>query len=140
MDELASAFETTLVGRTCRLRRREADWAFDLENGVSLAVQCHWRLISSDKITVTDEDDGQKFGRPKPVDAERVANDLLTGTTIASARIDRVTADLCLRFNDGIRLEVFNNSSGYEGWQANFDHAGKTALIVALGGGGLTFS
>lgn len=139
MDDLALAFEAAVVGRSCRVERREADWAFDLRDKVRLAVGCHWRLVSADGIALTDEDDGQGFGLPAPVDAETSANDLLAGATVSSVTLDRVTADLCLRFSNGLRLDLTNNSSGYEGWQGGFNHDGNAVSIVAMGGGSLAY-
>lgn len=139
MDDLALAFEAAVVGRSCRVERREADWAFDLRDKVGLAVGYHWRLVSADGIALTDEDDGQGFGLPAPVDAETNANDLLAGATVSSATLDRVTADLCLRFSNGLRLDLLNNSSGYEGWQGGFNHDGNAVSIVAMGGGSLAY-
>ena len=139
MDDLALAFEAAVVGRSCRVKRREADWSFELQEDTGFAVGCHWRLVSPDGIALTDEDDGQRFGLPEPVDAETKANALLRGTTVTSATVDRLTADLCLRFSNNLRLDVVNNSSGYEGWQGSFDHDGKGSSIIAMGGGGLAF-
>ena len=134
MDNLALAFKAAVVGRSCRVQRREADWAFDLRENVGLAVGCHWRLISADGIQLSDEDDGQGFGLPDPVDAETKANDLLAGATVFSATVDPVTADLCLRFSNGLRLDLLNNSSGYEGWHGHFNHDGNAVSIIAMGG------
>ena len=139
MDDLGLAFEAALVGRSCRVERREADWSFELQDGTGFAVGCHWRLVSPEGIALTDEDDGQQFGLPEPVDAETKANALLRATTVTSATIDQLTADLCLRFSNDLRLDVVNNSSGYEGWQGSFDHGGKRTSIIAMGGGGLAF-
>lgn len=139
MDDLALAFEVAVVGRSCRVKRRETDWDFDLSGNVGFAVNCHWRLISAAGILRTDEDDGQVFGLPAPVDAESNANDLLAGATVSSATVDRVTADLCVRFSNGLRLELLNNSAGYEGWQGCFKHDGKAITIIAMGGGSLAF-
>ncbi len=140
MDDLAPALEIALVGRSCRVERREAGWSFDLQDGTGLAVECHWRLVSSESIALTDEDDGQRFGLLEAVDAEAKANALLVGATISSATIDRVTADLRLGFSNGLRLELISNSSGYEGWQASFNHAGQEVSIVAMGGGRLAYT
>lgn len=139
MDDLALAFEAVLVGRSCSVKRRATDWAFDLGSNLGLAVGCHWRLVSSEGIAVTDEDDGQVFGLPAPVDAETKANDLLTGATVSSAAVDRLTADLCMRFSNGLRLDLLNNSSGYEGWQGGFEHSSKAVSIIAMGGGKLAY-
>jgi len=139
MDDLASALETALVGRVCRVERREADWLFSFQTEAVLAVGCHWRVISDAAIAVTDEDDGQWFGLPEPVDAETIANGCLEGAELTWAQIDRVTADLGLHFSNGIRLDLINNSCGYEGWQGTFNHDGRRASVIAMGGGSLNF-
>lgn len=139
MNDLTSAFEASVIGRPCRVTRREADWQFDLGDGASIAVACHWRLISTDGIALTDEDDGQQFGLPTPVDAEAQANALLAGATVSIVAVDRLTSDLSLRFSNDLRLDLLNNSSGYEGWQGGFAHGESRSSIVALGGGGLAF-
>jgi hypothetical protein len=139
MNSPAVALEVALVGRSCRVERREADWVFDLQGGAGLAVGCHWRLVSSESIALTDEDDGQRFGLLEAVDAETKANSLLVGATISSATVDRVTADLCLEFSNGLRLEFIINSSGYEGWQVSFSRAGQMFSIIAMGGGRLAY-
>jgi len=46
-------------------------------------------------------------------------------------KVDRATADLSLSFSNGHRVELINNSSGYEAW--------NSGSIIALGGGGLAF-
>jgi hypothetical protein len=49
--------------------------------------------------------------------------------------LDRVTADLHLHFNGDTRLDVFNNSSGYEGWNVTFHADGHRASVIGMGGG-----
>lgn len=83
-------------------------------------------------------DDGQLFGRTKPLDGEEAARELLDGKAITKAHLDRVTADLTLNFEHHIRLDIFNTSSGYEGWQANGIVGGKGMTMVALGGGSVS--
>jgi hypothetical protein len=95
--------------------------------------------VSPEGIALTDEDDKQWFGLPEPVDAEAQANALLSDAIIASVKVDRTTSDLCLWFSNGLRLDLFNNSSGYEGWQASFTAEGQGHTIIAMGGGGLSF-
>jgi uncharacterized protein YndB with AHSA1/START domain len=53
---------------------------------------------------------------PAPVDAEAVAGELLGGREVIAAEIKAESADLVLTFEGKRRLELFNNSSGYEGW------------------------
>ncbi len=140
MNDLTSAFEADVVGRPCRVRRREHDWDFDLQNGRGLAVSCHWRIVSSDGIALTEEDDKQWFGLAEPIDAAMRATALFAGATVTSVKVDQTTADLCLGFSNGLRLDLFNNSAGYEGWKGSFMlEDGRGCSIIALGGGGLSF-
>ena len=71
-----------------------------------------------DGISHGDEDDGQWFGLPEPVNGEARTNELLQGKRVVGVELDEQTADLRIVFDDGVRLDFFNNSSGYEGWQA----------------------
>nr|WP_316628523.1 hypothetical protein [uncultured Brevundimonas sp.] len=76
----------------------------------------------------------QLWSMPKPMPTK-----LLAGATVSSATVDRLTADLCLRFSNGLRLDLLNNSSGYEGWQGGFDRDGNAVSIIAMGGGSLAY-
>jgi hypothetical protein len=133
-DDLARQFEQSLVGQPCAVTRREHDWVFDFSDGRSVTVEAVWRLVSSTAILLTNGDDGQRFGLPAPVDAQQKANALLAETLVERARIEAVTSDLVVWVANGLRLDILNNSSGYEGWQGG---AGKI-LVVAQGGGNLT--
>jgi hypothetical protein len=44
---------------------------------------------------------------------------------------------LTINFDGNTRIDVFNNSCGYEGWDAYYTVAGERRGIVALGGGKL---
>ena len=131
MNDQATTFEGELLGLACRVQRRESDWVFTFSGSRSIAVECHWRIVSGQGIATTDEDHGQHFGLSAPFDAEIRANALLSGAEITSAKIDRTTADVSLSFSNGHRLELINNSSGYEAW--------NSGSIIALGGGSLAF-
>lgn len=96
-----------------------------------------WRVVTADGIAHGDEDDGQQFGLPQPVDGEAQTNDFLQGQRLTSVEIDGLTADLRLVFDGGARLDFFNNSAGYEGWQASVLAGGKGLVFIALGGGKL---
>ena len=139
MSDLVSAFQADLIGRPCRIERREQDWAFDLGQGWDIAVSCHWRLVSNEGIAVTDEDDGQWFGLSEPVNSAARANDLIEGATIMSAEVDRLTADLSLSFSNGFRLDLIANSAGYENWQCSYSTGDGSGTAIALGGGELVF-
>ena len=69
---------------------------------------------------------------PAPVDAEAIAGELLGGREVIAAEIKPETADLVLTFEGERRLELFNNSSGYEGWTLNGSDGRR---LIAQGGG-----
>jgi hypothetical protein len=107
----------------------------DFGERLSLAASAPWRVVTKDGIAHGDEDDGQWFGRSKPVDGEARANELLRGQKVVGIELHRDTADLRLLFEGGTRLDFFNNSSGYEGWQASVRAEGKKLTVI---GGRLT--
>jgi Family of unknown function (DUF6188) len=109
-------------------------WSFDFEGKFRLNVQCPWRLVDESGIRVGGEDDGQRFGLPAPVDAAKRAMDLLSVTWLKEVIVARKTGDICLEFASGARLEVFNNSSGYEGWNCGTPSG---LQIIGMGGGGI---
>ena len=78
------------------------------------------------------------FGLPAPLDGQSEANRLLDGRAITKLTVDSETADLSIPFDGNVRLDAFNNSAGYEGWQINLppEHGGM--WVIALGGGELT--
>jgi hypothetical protein len=111
----------------------EDSWRLNFE-AAGLNIQCPWRLVSNGAVVLGGSDHGQKFGLPQPVDVTVETLRLLNGQIVESARIDEATADLCLTFAGNIRVDVFNDSSGYEGWTFA-DQRGT--WLVAQGGGQL---
>lgn len=132
-------FEASLIGRACVIGRREHDWIFDLSGGVGLAVSAPWRIVSEGRIAFASDDDGQKFGLTSPVDGEARASKFLGRKTITAAALNRETADLTLQFGTATRIDVFNNSMGYEGWQATYVVDDERWSLIAKGGGELAF-
>ncbi len=116
--------------------RREADWLFTFCDGVSIAVSAPWRLVATERIAFGAEDHGHQFGLDRPIDGAAMTNEVLDGRLVVAVELDDLTGDLCLRFEGGSRIDIFNSSAGYEGWQAAL--GGQSGLmVVALGGGGL---
>ena len=137
MQSPAATLAAALHKRECRVTRREADWSFDFGEGLNIAASVPWRVVTSDGIAHGVEDDGQWFGLGQPVDGDARTNELLQGQKVVGVEVDALTADLRVIFDGGARLDFFNNSSGYEGWQAAV--GGRDGLtVIALGGGGLT--
>jgi hypothetical protein len=114
---------------------RETDqWIFKFGEYV-LQIAAPWRLIARDVIYVGHGDDGHQFGLPKPVNAGDRVREIVQSRVVEEASASDRTADLSIDFGEGIRLEVFNNSCGYEGWILNAPD-GRRAL-VGMGGGNL---
>jgi hypothetical protein len=111
----------------------EGMWYFGFTAGW-LGVGCSWRIVSGGRIVLGSVDHNQQFGLPEPVDAASGLRKLLEGKIVESVEIQDCTSDLMIQFTDGLRLDVFNNSSGYEGWQYG-DRQGLE--LVAQGGGRL---
>jgi len=111
----------------------EDAWHFGFTVG-GLGVQCPWRVVSGGRIVLGSVDHNQQFGLPKPVNAVSRVSQLLKGKVVEDVKIHDMTSDLTIQFTDDLRLDVFNNSSGYEGWQYG-DSEGLR--LVAQGGGRL---
>jgi hypothetical protein len=87
--------------------------------------------VTASGIALGNADHEQKFGLPKPVDAREEAQRLLNAKAV-KVKVSAKTADLLIEFENGSYLEIFNSSSGYEGWECS-DKEGM--LVVARGGG-----
>ena len=111
----------------------EDAWQFHF-NQATLLITCPWRIVVSNEILLSGSDHGQKFGLPSPLDAISETLRILGGKVLERIEIDATTADLRLTFSGDSRIDVFNDSSGYEGWNYP-DRSG--VMIIAIGGGGL---
>jgi len=127
--------EQALLGRQSEIARREHDWVITVIGGGSIALPIPWRIVADGRIAFANEDDGQRFGLPAPIDGEAKANGLIASRSITSLSIDMQTADLVIHFGDAVRLDTFSNSSGYEGWHINLPPEDGGMSVVALGGG-----
>jgi hypothetical protein len=137
--DLLAELEQALKGRVCVVGRRQHDWTLSFGAGRQISISAAWRIVGGDGIAHADTDDGQRFGLHQAVDGEARSTALLKGRQVWAVEVDRTTADLCLRFDDGMRLDVFNNSTGYEGWQAEFPLGNQTVTLIGLGGGEVDF-
>ncbi|MGH6997001.1 MAG: hypothetical protein ACREEO_02355 [Phenylobacterium sp.] len=141
--DLLNAIGKATQGCSCLVTRLENGWSFSFTGtgapGCAIFVSVPWRIVTGEGIAHAADDDGQWFGLPEPVDGEAKANALLSGRRVTSFTVDRVTADLRAEFDDGARLEVFNNSTGYEGWIATFQLGPDDVTWVGGGGGDLSF-
>jgi hypothetical protein len=106
-------------------------WDFQF-SGAHLNVGVPWRILDGEAIRLGSCDHEQKFGLPVPVNALKVVIEYLGGKMIERVLLAQITADLELGFEGGFVLNIFNHSSGYEGWNLSSD---KGPQIIALGGG-----
>ena len=108
------------------------EWVFRFGPGVSLRIAAPWRILGGGRIELGYEDHGQQFGLPRPLDGAATAMDLLRGRPVKIFSIAEISADASIDFGDGFLLQVFNSSSGYEGWLIS-DIEGRQ--VIAQGGG-----
>jgi len=116
-------------------RLSSAVWWFRFGDAAAVNLACPWRILKGGKIALARDDDGQKFGLSKPIDTEAEALRLIGGNPATSVEIEDRTADLRIKFADGVELEAFNHSSGYEAWNAWVYKNSTTIDVIALGGG-----
>lgn len=108
-------------------------WRFEFDGQTTLDVRCPWRIVEKGRIALGNADDGQQFGLSSKVDAKQEALKLLADR-VARVLIREGIADLTLELERGTQLEIFNSSSGYEGWECSSKNG---LLLVAQGGGEL---
>jgi hypothetical protein len=113
------------------VEKKDYSWFFNLGEGITIGTESAWRLIAANKTRLTSDDDGQKFGLPQPIDAEKEVSSLLNSDPITKASFDKNTGDLFLFFSDDKILQFLQLSSGYESWRISYP--GKE--IICLGGG-----
>jgi hypothetical protein len=107
-------------------------WSFNFDGRLRLNVQCPWRIIGERGIELGSVDHGQQFGLPAPVDGGAVALRLLGDTSLKQVLVVEKTGDIVFEFESGVRLDVFNDSSGYEGWNCGMPSGFE---IIGMGGG-----
>lgn len=110
-------------------------WSFRFDEPLVVLTEAHWRLIASEGIVVSSEDDGQQFGLPQPVNAAEQVRQAVGSSKVSQAIVNAQTGDLRIEFANGRWLEILQMSSGYEAWRAH------TAMgeAICMGGGQLVF-
>ena len=132
-SELDSCCNLLLGLRLMTVEQMDYTWSFRLAEGISIATESAWRLISEDRIRVTSEDQGHQFGLPKPVDATQRVLSTLAGCTIQAASISESTGDLVIDLEGRNRLEFLQMSCGYEAWRLYV----QGNDYICTGGGGV---
>jgi hypothetical protein len=136
--DAADLMRRSLVGASLEVLEQPAEgvWQFDFVRS-GLTIECPWRIVANGAVVLGALDHGHQFGLPVPVDVIEQTLKILNGKTVENIEIGPETADLGIIFRGETRIDVFNSSSGYEGW--NFgDREGLS--LIALGGGKLAVS
>ncbi len=113
---------------------KDADsWCFLFADKTIIVVSGFWRVLRERRIIVVSLDHGHQFGLPKPLDLVVELGNLLAGKFLTEISIDNDTADLTLVISDGIKIQIFIASAGYETY--DFSYLGKR--YIGLGSGEL---
>ncbi|WP_026898937.1 hypothetical protein [Daejeonella oryzae] len=111
---------------------KDADrWQFNFADNIYVASSGFWRLLESNRIVIVSLDNGHQFGHPQPLDLSVEVNKLLTDKMLTEIRVDNETADLTLTISEGITLQIFIASSGYE----SYDFSIYDKRYIGLGSG-----
>ena len=103
----------------------------DTDNSFTIHLESFWRVIEKNRVIFTISDDKQKFGLKKPFDVLEAFNEEFDGVELLDIEIKRPISDISFNFKNEKRIEVFVDSSGYEGWSMG----GNKRQIICLGGG-----
>lgn len=99
------------------------------DEGAFLTIECSWRLRNDSSILLgCSEYDLEAFHK----DAHNKLVTLLTGKEITRIRYLPPVSDLCIEFEGTLFLELYSDSSIYEGWTLS---DGKNFNLISLPGG-----
>jgi hypothetical protein len=99
-----------------RFEKPGEGWFFRFEGGIYLTVESLWRVISATAIAITSEDDGQLYGLQAPLDAAVIGLEVISRHTVTGVDIDATSSDLTIHFGADLRLQIVNDTSGFEAW------------------------
>lgn len=113
-------------------------WQFAFgSEGVTLNLECPWRFLLHGAVVFGGDDHQQQFGLVAPIDGVQKSRGLVSNSAVTSVEVRDGTGDLTIEFQNGVRLEAFNSSAGYEGWTCSLRDG---RVIVAQGGGNVCVS
>lgn len=129
MHEIADRLANSVCAKVERNQHRH--WAFWFGDRMTVNASSPWRILAGDKIALGDCDHAQQFGLPAPLNGIAESERLLANRPVRAVSIRKDTGDLTIAFDGATTLEIFNNSSGYEGWRVVID---GFSYAVAMGG------
>lgn len=103
--------------------------------GRRIVLAAPWRIVADDRIVLGDFDEGRWFGLEERLDCARETETLLSGARIEDLAVDCRTGDLKLMFEGGRRIDVFNPSSGEDGWWLHCWLGLRWVSVIGSGGG-----
>lgn len=124
-----------LIGRQLTSAAKDTySWCFGFGDKFKLVTESAWRVLDEQRIVVSSEDHGQKFGLAAPVDAASLLLSQLAGRTVDAAEISPLSGDLLISFAGQLQLQCLQLSTGYESWHLFVDGS----ETICMGGGGVT--
>lgn len=102
-----------------------------LSGGFHIQIHALWRLLRGGRLAITREDDGQRFGRPSPVDSIAELRAAIVGKRVEALHVAEGTADLTISLGE-VALQGIADSAGYEAWLIE---GPQGPLAVGTGGG-----
>jgi hypothetical protein len=134
MTEALALLEKMLLSRPCSgVEKTGHLWQFMFGDGdTTLNIECPWRLLLDGKIAFGADDDGQQFGLQVPLDGVKEIEKFLSTSPVILIMIRPGCSDLSLSFQNGVCLEAFNGSSGYEGWACSGEGGVAVAQAAAI--------
>lgn len=107
-------------------------WGMEFSGGLSLYVECLWRVIFKGRIYISSSDHGHTFGNEKTVDAPSLLREVVASSPITETVLAPVTSDLTLQFSNNAELQLIVASTGYESWSLTLEDGSQ---LQVLGGG-----
>ena len=111
--------------------KEDESWYFVFSDKIGFYVQAFWRLLIKNNIALVSTDHGHQFGLPKPKDLIKDLNLFLAKKCLFEIIVKKNTSDLVLNFSDGITLEIYISSTGYESYNFSIDDK----IYLGLGSG-----
>ena len=103
-------------------------WTFYFSDNVYVSAHGFWRLVTNNKITWVSFDNEQQFGLPKPINLIEELKQVLAEKRLTKIEVLKNTFDLTLTLTDGLKIEIYIASSGYESYDFSFNNKSYIGL------------
>ncbi len=117
------------------VEKKDFSWFFRFGDRRVIGTESPWRFVTPERIAVTSEDHGHKFGLPSPVDATERVMSRLASLPVQSVSEHAETGDLFVTFGERLYLQFLQMSCGYESWHVT-THSGEA---ICTGGGEIAY-